>query len=173
MNDVLRAAVVPFFAILFPAVWYVNRNFTTAQLPPSTEPSVALIAGGLVASIVGSAAFAVAVARVVRRRSDVDDEREAPRYQRVFRPDDTSLVVFAVFLSLTFLWAVVTLAGVGPAWVGERLSVPLGLLGLPFVLLFPLGIRFNWAVVLGLVCSVAWMMWLATVLSDAIHRWNP
>ncbi|WP_222919733.1 hypothetical protein [Natrinema sp. SYSU A 869] len=172
MIDTLRAAIVPFFIVLFPAVWYVNRNLTTAQLPPSTEPSVVLIAGGLGASVVGSAAFAVAVTRAVYRWSDVDDERELVRYQRIFRPDNTSLAVFAGFISLTFLWAVVVLAGVGPAWVGELLSVPLGLLGLPFVLLLPLGIRFHWAVVLGLVCSVVWMMGLATVLSDTIHRWS-
>ncbi|WP_229504707.1 hypothetical protein [Natrinema versiforme] len=76
------------------------------------------------------------------------------------------------FVSLAFLWAVVALAGIGPAWLGGLLSVPLALLGLPLVLLSPLAIRFHWAVVLGLVGSVVWMAVLATVLSDAVHRWR-
>lgn len=161
--------VVPFFAALFPAVWYVNRNLTTASLPPSTEPSLELLAVGIGVSIAGSAIIAFVSAFVSRR---VVTDESVPRYRRVVRLDDASLVTFAGFVSLAFLWAVVALAGIGPAWLGGLLSVPLALLALPFVLLSPLAIRFHWAVVLGLAGSVVWMAVLATVLSDVVHRWR-
>lgn len=170
MAATLRAMVVPFFAALFPAVWYVNRNLTTASLPPSTEPSLDLLAVGIGVSIAGSAAVAFVSAFVGRRVTA--DEQASSRSRRVLQLDDASLVAFAGFVSLAFLWAVVALAGIGPAWLGGLLSVPLALLGLPLVLLSPLAIRFHWAVVLGLIGSVVWMAVLATVLSDAVHRWR-
>lgn len=169
MADILRTMVVPFFAALFPAVWYVNRNLTTTRLPPSTEPSPALLAVGIAVSIAGSAVVAFVSAFVARR---VVTDESTSRYRRVLQLDDDSLVAFAGFVSLAFLWAVVTLAGIGPAWLSGLLSVLLALLVLPFILLSPLAIRFHWAVVLGLVGSVVWMAVLATVLSDAASRWR-
>ncbi|WP_049923159.1 hypothetical protein [Halopiger djelfimassiliensis] len=168
MNDFLRAMIVPFFAALFPAVWYVNRNLTTARLPPKVQPSTALVVAGLAVSVAVAAAIAFVVA--VFRRRDVNDERTLPRYQRVFQPDDTSLAVFGVCVSLAALWAVVELAGIGPAWLGGILWLLLVPLGLPLVVLSPLAIQFHWALVLALVATVVWMATLATVSSDAIHR---
>ncbi len=92
MKEFARAMIVPFFMVLFPAVWFVNRNLTTEQLPPTVEPSAGLILLGLAGSVVGSAAVAAPLAFLGQNRSVPSED--LPYRQRIFQPDTDALVVF-------------------------------------------------------------------------------
>ncbi|WP_247002810.1 hypothetical protein [Halosolutus gelatinilyticus] len=168
MNRRLRAAVIPFFMALFPAVWYIDRNVLSEQLYPHVEPTAGLIGLAVGAAIVGSAAFAAVLA--LFRSKTVDDERELPYRQRVLQPDSTALVVFFGFIVVTLGWALVEVAEIGPSQLGDALSVLLIPLSIPLLVLAPFTIRYHWALILGLVLCVLWMSLLATVSSDVIRR---
>lgn len=101
MKDFIRAMVVPFFMVLFPAVWYINRNVMTEQLPPYTEPTAELIAFTIGIAVFVSTLFATVFA-LVRRQHNDDTEHKSPYRQRVFQPDKTALVVFFSFISVIF-----------------------------------------------------------------------
>ncbi len=170
MEQHVRSAVIPFVMLLVPAVWYINRNVTTERLPPYTEPTAGLVAGALGLAVFGSLLFAAVVVAFVGPRRSEDEPHELPYRRRVFRPDDTALVVFAGFILVSLVWALIGLAGFGPGWLGEPLQILLSPLALPLLVLAPLAIQFHWAVLLGLVLCVLWMSLLATVISDLVHR---
>lgn len=159
MHAALRAMIVPFVAVLFPALHIVYRAFGTAA--PDR-----LILGVFGAILV---ALLVAVALAWFRRRNVDEPRQLPRAQRILQPEDTALRVFGLFAAIGVLWATVTIAAVGPSWIAAAMSILVAPLGAPLIVLGPLAIGFYWAVVLGYVLSVLWMSLLATVVSDLLH----
>ncbi|ADD05646.1 uncharacterized protein Nmag_2077 [Natrialba magadii ATCC 43099] len=170
MNDFVRAMVVPFFMALFPAVWFVNRNLTTAQLPPTVEPSAGLILLGLAGAVVGSAAVAALLAAVGRNQSVAAEE--LPFRQRVFQPDTASLTVFLALVGLCALWALVAFAGIGPAILGDALTFVMLLPGLPLLVLAPLAIHSAVATTVGLVACALWLSVLSVGTTELVGRWR-
>lgn len=168
MKDFIRRMVIPFFMLLFPAVWYINRNVLTDRLPPRVEPTTDVVALSIGVAVLGSLLFGTAFA-VFWRYDDVDMNYKLPYPQRVFQPDTTALGVFSCFIGVTVLWAIFEMGGVGPLWFGDAFYVLLTPIVVPFLVLAPLVIQFHWAVIVGLVFSVLWMSFLATIVSDIIH----
>ena len=168
MKERFRAMVVPFFMVLFPALWYLNRNILSEQLYPYIEPTLELVTIYLGVSVLGSVVFATVFA--VFRQRDFEDERELTYGQRVFQPDQTAIVIFLLFVFLTFVLGLIEQFEIGPSWIGDLLPLLLVPLGLPMLVLAPLAIAFHWAVILGLVLCVLWMSLLANKLSDSINR---
>ncbi|WP_245724225.1 hypothetical protein [Natronorubrum texcoconense] len=169
MRRLIRPMVIPFFMALFPAVWYINRNVTTERLPPYTEPTTEVVAIAIGTAVFGSTVFAAVVARFRQQRGETE-QYTLPYRQRLFQPDNTALAVFGIFIAVSFVWALIEMAGFGPAWLGELLQISLIPIAIPLVVLAPLAIHFHWAVVLGLVLCVLWMSLLGTVFSDVVHR---
>ncbi|WP_440771902.1 hypothetical protein [Natronorubrum sp. DTA28] len=169
MRRLVRTMVIPFFMALFPAVWYINRNVTTERLPPYTEPTTELVAVAIGVAVFGSIVFAAVVALFWQQRSETE-QYALPYRQRVFQPDNTALAVFGIFIAVSFVWALIEMAGTGPAWLGELLQIILTPLAIPLVVLAPLAIQFHWAVILGLVLCVLWMSLLGTIFSDIVHH---
>lgn len=169
MERFIRAMVIPFFMALFPAVWYINRNVTREQLPPYTEPTTELVTISIGVAVFGSIVFATAVA-LFSHQSDEKEQYKLTYRQRVFQPDNTALVVFFSFISASFVWALIKMAGVGPVWLGELLQIILTPLAIPLLVLAPLAIQFHWAVILGLALTVLWMSLLGNIFSDIAHR---
>ena len=169
MRQFVRAMVIPFFMALFPAVWYINRNLTTARLPPHTEPTTTLVVAAIGIAVFGSLVFAVIVAQF-RRRDSKTPSQPVPYPQRIFQPDTTALVIFGCFVATAFVWALIEMVGFGPAWLGRFLEFLLIPVALPLLVLAPFAIRFHWAVVLGLVLCVLWMSLLGTLFSDVVHQ---
>ncbi|WP_436348872.1 hypothetical protein [Natronorubrum sp. FCH18a] len=168
MKKYIHRMIIPFFMILFPAVWYINRNVMTEQLPPHTEPTTELVAVSIGVAVLGSTLFAT-IFVFLRRQSNADTVHELTYRQRVFQPDKTALEVFSCFIAVSFLWTIFEMGGVGPSWLAEPLYVLLAPIGIPLVVLAPLAIRFHWAVILGLIFCVLWMSLLANIASDIIH----
>lgn len=164
----IRRMIIPFFVPLFPAVWYINRNVMTAQLPPSIEPTVELVALSIGVAVLGSILFAIVFA-VLSRQSNGDPEYELSYRQRVVQPDTTALGVFSCFIGLCILLGIFEMGGIGSVWLEEALYVLLAPLSVPLLVLAPLAIRFHWAVIIGLILCVLWMSLLATIASDIIH----
>ena len=159
--------VIPFFMALFPAVWYINRNVMTEQLLPYTEPTPDLVVLAITVAIVGSLLIA-AVITFFRDQNNVEDSELRYR-QRVFHPDNTALVVFFVFIAVTFVFILTEMVGFGPAWLGAFLQILLIPVAIPLLVLAPLAIQFHWAVIAGLVLCVLWMSLLGNVISDIVH----
>ncbi|AFZ72913.1 hypothetical protein [Natronobacterium gregoryi] len=168
MNEFVRAMVVPFFMALFPAVWFVNRNLTTAQLPPTVEPSAGLILLGLAGSVVGSAAVAALLAFVGRDRSVPSEE--LPYRQRIFQPDTDALLVFAALVALCAGWALVAFAGIGPAVLGHVLTFAMILPGLPLLVLAPLAIHSTIATIVGLAACALWLSVLSVGTAELTRK---
>ena len=161
--------IVPFFMPLFPAIWYINRNLLTEQLQPYTEPNTELLATavgitGLVC-ILFAAVVSISINHGGEQRTD-----ELPYRLRVFKPTNTSLILFLSFMFIILIWGIIEIGGLGPMWVGDLLQILLVPLAIPLVVLAPLAIQFHWAVVLGLVLCVLWMSFLANVLSDILNN---
>lgn len=97
----VHALVVPFFMVLFPAVWYINRNLTTEELPPHIKPSTELVAVAIGVSVLGSIVFATVIA-LFTRESGESKQQTLPYRQRIFQPDSTALTVFFFFIALSF-----------------------------------------------------------------------
>ncbi|MFP8955777.1 hypothetical protein ACLI4Y_03545 [Natrialbaceae archaeon A-CW3] len=154
---------------LFPMVWYINRNVMTERLPPYMKPTTELVTIAIGVAVLGSIVFAVVVA-LFRHQSSENEQYKLTYRQRVFQPDNTALVVFATFISLSFIWALIEMAGFGPAWLGGLLQIILIPLAIPLLILGPLAIQFHWAVILGLVLCVLWMSLLGNILSDIAHH---
>ena len=89
--------------------------------------------------------------------------------QRVFHPDNTALVVFFVFIAVSFVFILTEMVGFGPAWLGAFLQILLIPVAIPLLVLAPLAIQFHWAVIAGLVLCVLWMSLLGNVISDIVH----
>ena len=169
MRQFIRAMVVPFFVALFPAVWYINRNVATRGLSPDSDSTTGLVAIALGVAILGSIVFAAVVAFFR------DDRRETGQYtvpyrQRVLQPDTTALVVFFIFISVSSVWAVIEMGGVGPAVIGEILQILLLPAAIPLLVLAPLAIQFHWAVIVGLMLCVLWMSLLGNLVSDVVRK---
>ncbi|MCU4752150.1 hypothetical protein OB919_09165 [Halobacteria archaeon AArc-curdl1] len=169
MRQFVRAMIIPFFMALFPAVWYINRNVTTERLPPYTEPTTELVAIAIGIAVFGSIVFAAILARF-RHETNTNGPHTLPYRQRIFQPDDTALSVFGLFVSSSFVWALIEMAGFGPPWLGGVLEILLIPVALPLFVLAPLAIQFHWAVILGLVLCVLWMSFLGNVFSDVLHQ---
>lgn len=162
--------VVPFFIPLFPAIWYINRNLLTEQLPPYTEPTTELLVSAVGVSILGSILFATVVTAFIHRWSNQSDDH-VPYRLRLFTPNSTALVLFLSFMFVVLIWGIIEIGNLGPAWVGELLQILLIPLAVPLVVLAPFTIQFHWAVIFGLVLCVLWMSFLANVCSDLVdHR---
>ena len=167
MRRYLRVMIVPFFMVFFPALWFVNRNVSTAHLPPQMEPTTGLVITGVAIATVGSFLVAMAMASLIPW--DEAEESELTFRQRLFQPDDTALKVFALFVTISLLFAVSQMSHRAPVWIGESLQLLLIPLAIPFIVLAPLSIFFHWAVIIGLVLSVLWMSLLGNVISDIVH----
>lgn len=168
MKDFIRAMVVPFFMLLFPAVWYINRNVMTEQLPPYIEPTTGLVALSIGGAVFSSALFATVFA-LIQRQTHEGTGQASPYRQRIVQPDTTALRVFFGFISVYFGVALVEIGGIGPSWLGELLYIALVPLGVPLLVLIPFAIHFHWALILGLVLCVLWMSLLSTIISDIVH----
>lgn len=168
MRDLLRAMIIPFFMSFIPAVWYINRNVLTEQLPPYIEPTTELLVTLIGVAVFASILFA-AVFALFSRQTGENDLHESPYHVRIFNPDDTALLFFFSFMSIITVWALIEVGDLGLVWVGELLQILLAPLALPLVVFAPLAIQFHWAVVLSLVFCVLWMSFLGIVLSDTIN----
>lgn len=167
MKEFVRAMIVPFFAVLFPAVWYINRNVMTEQLYPYTEPTPELLALSLGIAVVCSLVFSMGVALFRQQRGK--KPHEIQYRQRVFQPDNTALAVFFSFMWLVFVWALVEMGGIGPSWIRTVLQVLILPFAFPLLILGPFALRWHWAVILGLICCVLWMSVIGIVVSDIAH----
>lgn len=171
MAPFARAVVVPFFVALFPALWYVNRNVTTAVLLPRVDPTTETIALAVAVAVVGSAAFAAIVAPFVRRLL----AGSSGRLQRALVPDNRTLLVLCGFVCGIATYTLSAIAGIGPSWLAT-LSLPIAVLvALPFLLLAPFFLKASLIAhtiaVAGLAASALWMAVLATSIVDAIDRY--
>lgn len=166
-----RTLLVPFCMALFPAVHYINRNLITTSLPPDIEPTPTTLAAAVLVALVGSAAFALVAAALVRPRV-VGPGPSADRglLDHALAPDDRSLAVYGAFLLVLVVFAVVALAGVGPEWAALVLYVVVAPLGLPLLLLAPLAIGSHLAVVVGYAASAVWMAVVAHLVVVAASR---
>ncbi len=168
MRESVRAMVVPFFMALFPSVWFINRNLTTDRLPPAIEPSTELILLALVGAVVGSAAVAALLAFVGRNRTTA--AHELPYRQRVFQPDTNALAVFLGFVALCGTRALVEFAGIGPAILGDALTVVMVLLGLPLLVLAPFAIHSALATTVALIACALWLSVLSVGATELVAR---
>lgn len=169
MRQFIHAMVIPFFMALFPAVWYVNRNVATEGRSPYTEPTTGLVAVAIGVAVIGSIVFAASMA-LFRAKCKEKEQYTLPYRQRVFQPDDTALVVFFVFIAVSFVWALIEMGGFGPAFVGDLLQILLIPVAIPLLVLAPLAIQWYLAVIVGLMLCVLWMSLLATAVSDIVHK---
>lgn len=163
MRESIRAAIVPFFTVLFPAVYFVGRNVTTVRHPPRIEPTVWVIGGALVAAAVGAGVVAAVASVPVRT---FVGGRKTTRLGRVLLPDRDALVPFSGFLAVLLAYYLTAAHGLGPDWLVYPLSVAAAPLGLPFLLVAPLAIGSWFWVVLGLMLCPLWLSVVATLTSD-------
>lgn len=168
MKETLRGMVIPFFIALFPAVWYINRNLMTEQLPPHTEPTTVLVAFAVGGAVFGSAIFAAVIALVSRQKPG--NVHELPYRYQVRHPNNAALGIFFCFVALSGLLLLVEAGGLGPTWLGDVLALILVPVILPFLILTPLAIQSHWAVILGLVLCVPWMSLVATVIAEYVQQ---
>lgn len=169
-----RVLLVPFCMALFPAIHYLNRNLTTTRLPPEIEPTPTTLAVAALVALVGSAAFALITAALVRPYL-VAPGTPADRglLDHAIAPDNRSLAVYGAFLLVLAVFAVVALVGVGPERAALVLYVVVAPLGLPLLLLAPLAIGSHLAVVLGYAASPVWMAIVARAVVVAASRFGP
>ena len=160
--------LIPFFIVLFPAVWYINRNIMTEQLPPYTEPTTELVVLSTGVAVF-SALVLAAVVTFFTYQQNTAEPSKLPYRRRVFQPEGMHLALFCLFTALTGLWFLIDIVGIGPSLLGDVLTVLVALLGLPFLIFAPLAIHFHWAVILGLVLCVLWISLLSSICSDIIH----
>lgn len=171
MASFARALVVPFFVALFPALWYVNRNVTTAVLPPRVDPTTETIALAVAVAVLGSVGVAAVAAPFVQRLLD----GSSGRLRRALVPENRTLLAISGLLCGVAAYALSAIAGVGPSWLAT-LSLPIALLvALPFLFLVPFFIEASpiahTIAVAGLAASALWMAVLATSIVDAIDRY--
>jgi hypothetical protein len=172
MASVSRAAVVPSLVALFPALWYVNRNVTTAALPPRVEPTSGTVVLAVAVASALAAAVGAAAAPIARRLH----EGSSDRLSRALVPNDRTLFVACGLLSGVAAYALSAIAGVGPAWLAT-LSLPVAaLVGLPFLLFVPVSLEASpvthAGAVAGLAASALWLAVLATYVVDALDRFG-
>ncbi len=163
MDTFGRGIVVPFFAILFPLLWYVNRNLTTDVLPPTVEPSFGLIAAGIAVAVVG-AAVGAAITSMLLRRYD-GESASTSRVRRVFVPPPRALRLFLGCMAVIGVIAAILFSGGGPEWLRTVLLVAVVPFVVPFVLLAPLAIHSHLATILGLVCIPLWCSLVSTLVA--------
>ncbi|WIV68387.1 hypothetical protein [Natrialbaceae archaeon AArc-T1-2] len=166
VHPFLRAMVVPSLMALFPALWFVNRNVTTAVLWPHLEPTADVIVGAVVLAVLGALVVGVIGAALVR---SVVGDRPGSFPARVFVPDDRSLGVLAIWLVVIAGWAAVAMVDVGPFWLEYPFWPIVVVAGLPFLVLAPVAIHSWTAVVIGLVACALWLSALSAVLADALE----
>lgn len=164
-----RALVLPFFVTLFPALWYVNRNLTTAVLPPNIEPTTELVLWGVVGSVLLSLVVSLCVAPITYWIATGGERpREKDRFRRVLLPDRRELLVVSVLLVGLLLFALTDLAGFDTA-VGV-IGWPFALaVGLPMLAVAPLAIHSHFFTVFGLTASAVWMIVLGTFVVDLFN----
>lgn len=171
MTPLVRGMIVPFFAFLFPMVWYANRNLTTDVLPPRLEPSTDLILVALGAAA-ATALVLAAVLSVLHRRLLANGSNRLRRW--VFEPDDRTLAVFLCQIVILAVWALPALVGVGPDALELALTPLVGLFGLPLLLVVPFALEASplahTLVVVALPASAVWMVILAAITADRLER---
>ncbi|MEY7851862.1 hypothetical protein AB7C87_21970 [Natrarchaeobius sp. A-rgal3] len=167
MKPSVRGAVVPFVGVLFPAVWYLNRDVASVHHPPF-DPSPLVIALGFGAALVGAAAFAALASVVVSVR--FHDRNAADSWLgRVFLPDRRTLAVFAVLTVGLIGWALAEMAGIGPGWLATALDPVFYLAVVPLLLLAPLAIHSYPVVVVGLALSAVWLSALSALIAAGLE----
>ncbi len=160
--------VVPFFAFLFPMVWYANRNLTSDVLPPRLEPSPELILGALGAGVAVALVLGVSLSALHRRFLATRPNRLR---RWVFEPDDRTLAVFAVEAALLALWALPALADLGPDLLQSVLTPLAVLFGLPVLLLLPVTIEASpGAHIVFVLTLMAVPVWMITLASLGVGR---
>ena len=159
MHPLVRAMVVPFCMVLFPALHYVFGTF-------GWEQSEYLILG-TVGAVLTAAIVAGGIAWF--RNRDRTRPRDLPRPQRILQPDDIAIRLFVLFVGISLLWGAVSLIPSTPEWIDLFVTLLVIPLGLPLLILSPLVIGFQWAVIAGYVLSVLWMALLATLGADVIY----
>ncbi|WP_254861494.1 hypothetical protein [Halovivax gelatinilyticus] len=153
MYAFVRGAIVPFFSIFVPGVWYVNRNLTTAALAPTVDPSPGLIVAGL-AGVVLVATIGAAIGSWLA--SPIVDSEATSLPARVLVPPVAALPVFLGCMAILGLAGAVVFLDLGPGWL-QILSLALATpLALPFVVLVPLAIHSHLATIVGLACIPLW-----------------
>ncbi|MCU4972597.1 hypothetical protein OB955_07570 [Halobacteria archaeon AArc-m2/3/4] len=165
MGDFARGLVVPFFAALFPAVWYINRDVASEHHSP--EPSTSNIVLSIVAALVGAVVIAVVGSLVVRA---LCRDADRPWLRRVLVPDRRSLAVYGVLILGLLGWSLTEMAGLGPSWLSAVLEPVFYLAAVPLLLLGPIAIHSYPAVVLGLALSAIWLSILSTVVAGVLER---
>lgn len=182
MREFTRAMVVPFFMVLFPSLWYINRNLTTPVLPPRIEPTPRIITVAVSGAIAGSALFAAVVVFLGAVGNAVlgDTLRAllpSGRLQRALHLDTPALVIFFGVFCGVVMWGVAGTVGIG--WL-EIVLWPLAVvvllpLHLAVVILYGVGLESldHVLTVAGLVLSAVWLAVLSTAVSEALHtRWR-
>lgn len=167
MNPFLRGMVVPFFAALLPTVWYVNRNLTTAALPPTVDPTPGLIALGLVVAVIGASVVGAIVSLLLP--TSAAEPRELAHLRRVLYPPTDALVAFLGCMGLLGAAAAVAFPELGPGWLRTVLLTAAAPLVLPFLLLAPVAIFSHLATVVGLAACPLWCSLLANLAVDYLR----
>lgn len=163
MDTFGREIVVPFFALLFPLLWYVNRNLTTDVLPPTVEPSPELIAVGIAVAVAG-ATVGAAISSILLRRYD-GESASTSRVRQVLVPPPRALRLFLGCMAIVGAIAAILFSGGGPEWLRTMLLIAVVPFAVPFVLLAPLAIHSHLATILGLVCIPLWCSLVSTLVA--------
>lgn len=176
LRAVLRTSLVPFFAVLFPAVHYLGRNLSSGTLYPPVDPTpTAYALGGLAAlgvSLAVGLACGLLLHRVVVEPSDEDRGVTAhpddSLLWRVLLSDARTVRVYLAFIGVIGAWAVVSVAGLGPESLATVLSVAVVPFALPLLLLAPVAIVSHVGVVVGYGACALWTALLARLFVERV-----
>lgn len=167
MNAFVRGMIVPFFAVLVPGVWYVNRNLTTAALPPTVDPSLGLLVLGLATAVLGAAVLAALVSVLAPNPETEPRATALPR--RVLFPSGDALAVFLGCMAILGAAGAIALPDLGPDWLRTTLLVVGAPLALPFLILAPIVIQSHLATIVGLAACPLWCSLLSTLFVDRLR----
>mgnify|MGYP005850498257 CR=1 FL=1 len=176
LRTVLRTGLVPFVAVLFPAVHYLGRNLTNETLYPYVEPTpTAYALWGLVALVVSAAiGLACGLLLYVVVIGPSADERGVAAHPddsllwRTLLLDARTVRVYLALVAVIGIWAITNLGGVGPESLAALLSVAVVPFALPLLVLAPVAIASHVGVVVGYGACALWTAVLARLFVERV-----